>query len=117
MSRTPWFVAPLGSAEYRVSLADPDDSLLAQEDAADGPAEGAVCHETGVIVIRRDLPRKRIPEVCLHELLHAVFHISGLSVTMRWKLATEERVVHNIAPFMAHALVGGGLWKFPRVPK
>jgi hypothetical protein len=105
MSRTPWFVAPLGSAEYRVSLADPDDSLLAQEDAADGPAEGAVCHETGVIVM------------CLHELLHAVFHISGLSVTMRWKLATEERVVHNIAPFMAHALVGGGLWKFPRVPK
>lgn len=114
MSRTQWVTAPLGSAEYRVYLADDDDHLLKPHTEADGPCEGATCHDTSTIVIRRSLPRKRIPEVLIHELLHAVMHISGISHTMRWKLTREEQVVHSIAPFLAHALVGARLWKMPR---
>lgn len=114
MSRQLWLTMPLGSAEYRVYLADGDDHLLKPVDANDGACEGATCHETSTIVIRRDLPKKRLPEVLIHEALHAVAHISGISHTLRWKLTREEQVVHAMAPMLAHALVGGGLWKMPR---
>lgn len=114
MSRTLLLTAPLGSAEYRVYLADADDHLLVPYDKGDGTCEGATCHETSTIVIRRDLPKKRVPEVLVHELMHAVAHISGIAITLRWKLTREEQVVHAMAPMLAHALVGGGLWKMPR---
>jgi hypothetical protein len=112
-----WLTLPLGSAEYRVYLADADDHLLKPIDACDAANEGATCHETSTIVLRRDLPRKRLPEVLIHEALHAVAHISGIALTLRWKLTREEQVVHSIAPMLAHALVGGGLWKLPKVPR
>jgi hypothetical protein len=114
VSREHWFTAPLGSAEYRVYLADGSDHLLHSGNDEDGPCEGATDHETCSIVIRSDLPRKRIPEVVVHELMHAAAHISGISHTMRWKLVREEQVVHAMAPMIAHGLVGGGLWKTPR---
>jgi len=111
MSRTHILTLPAGSAEYRVYEADDDDPLLVQDCTKDGPAEGATCHETSSIIIRRALPRKRKPEVLVHECCHVAAHISGIAVTMRWKLATEERVVHALAPMLAHMFVGGGLWK------
>lgn len=112
--RTHWLTAPLGSAEYRVYIADPSDHLLVPNNPDDGPCEGATCHDTATIVIRADLPSKRVPEVLVHELMHAAAHISGIAHTMRWKLVREEQVVHAMAPMIAHALVGGGLWKTPR---
>jgi hypothetical protein len=117
MSRTHWLTAPLGSAEYRVYLADGDDPLLASDRPDSGPCEGATCHTTSTIVINRSLPRKRVPEVLIHELAHAACHISGIAITLKWKLPREEQVVHALAPMLAHALSGGGLLKLPRVPK
>jgi hypothetical protein len=112
--RTHILTLPAGSAEYRVYEADDDDPLLAPEREEDGPCEGATCHQTSTIVIRRSLPRKRKPEVIIHEACHLAAHISGIAITMRWRPPTEERVVHALAPMLAHALVGGGLWKMPR---
>lgn len=115
--RTHWLTVTAGSAEYRVYEADDDDPLLAPHDPADGPCEGATDHETSTIVVRRSLPRKRKPEVLLHEFGHVAAHISGLSITMKWKIATEERVVHALAPFLSQMVVSGGLWKTPRGPR
>lgn len=111
---TAWLTIPLGSATYRVVLVDADDPAL----SLDGDVcEGAVDHDTATIYLRRTLPRSRIAEVLLHEILHACTHLSGLAITQRWRPEREEVVVHALAPLLAHALVGGGLWKGRRVPK
>jgi hypothetical protein len=117
VSRTLWLTLPFGSAEYRVCAADRDDVDLASESLEEGPCEGATLHDSCTILIRRDLHRKRIPEVLFHEMGHVVAHLSGISTTLRWKLATEERVVHALSPLFAHGLVGGGLLKLPRFPR
>lgn len=117
MSRQHWLTFPIGSAEYRVYLADADDHLLKPVDACDAACEGATDHETSTIVVRRDLPAKRLPEVLVHELLHAVAHISGIAITMRWKLTREEQVVHAMAPMLSQALIGAGLWKQRRAAR
>lgn len=115
MTRTPWLSIPLGSAVYRVVLCDPQDPELSIEDASG--CEAVTDHDTATIYMRRTLPRTRVAEVLVHEILHASVHISGLAVTQRWKPEREEAVVHALAPMLAHALVGGGLWKGRRVPR
>lgn len=115
-SRTLWLTLPFGSAEYRVYAADPDDPGLAGDEES-GPCEGVTIHDACTILIRRDLHRSRIPEVLLHEVGHAVAHISGIALTLRWRMSTEERVVHAQTPLLAHALKGAGLLKLPRFPR
>jgi hypothetical protein len=114
-TRTPWLSIPLGSAVYRVVLVDPDDSMLAIDDTCG--CEAVTDHDTATIYLRRTLPRTRVAEVLVHEIMHAATHISGIAVTQRWKPEREETVVHALAPMLAHALVGGGLWRGRRVPR
>jgi hypothetical protein len=116
MNRQHWLTLPMGSEEINVYLVTDDDPGIASDNDEEGPLEGCTIDGT-TILIRRSLSRTRWPGILVHELTHAASHVSGLSVTMRWRLSTEERVVHALAPMLAHALVGGGLWKFPRVPK
>lgn len=104
----------MGTTEWRVFLVDPEDPAL----TLDGTACYAVTlTETCEILIARNVPRSRIPSLVVHELLHAAIATSGLGVTQRWSDAREEVIVRGLADHLAHALVGGGLWRGRRIQR
>ena len=112
--RQPWLTCPIGATEWRVVLADRDDPAL----SLDGdPCEAVTLTDDCLIVIDRTVKRSRWPGLVVHELLHACIASSRLGVTQRWSDAREEVIVQTLADGLTHALVGGGLWKMPRVQR
>ena len=105
-----WLTCPMGTAEWRVFVAPESDPALVD-------AYGVTLPDSCEIVISDNVHPSRRAEMVLHELLHAAIATSGLGVTQRWGDEREEVVVRALAGPLAHALVGGGLWKGRRVPR
>ena len=61
------------------------------------------------ITIQHGLSSDRAEEVLLHEILHVIFDISGLSRVL--KPVDEERVASSVSPFLFSFLKGNGLVK------
>lgn len=106
----------MGTAEWRIYLADPSDPGLAV-DGDEAPAEGMTMRGESVVLINRAVPAKRRAEVLLHELIHGAAFLSSIRSTQRWTEAREEAIVSALAPMLAHALVGARLWRGKRVPR
>ena len=112
--RALYATCPMGSTEWRVYACDPDDPDL----TIDGDACDAVTLvDDGVILFARTVKRDRVPVLIVHELTHAAVATSGLGVTQKWNDDREEVIVRSLSTMLAHALVGGGLWRGRRVPR
>lgn len=112
--RALYTTCPMGTTEWRVYIVDADDPAL----KVGGDACYAITDpDTCTILLSAEIKPARRPKFLVHELIHAAIDASGLAITQRWNDAREEVIVRQLSDHLAHALVGGGLWKGRRVPR
>lgn len=115
-TRTKWLTIPIVGIEWTVYLSDEDDPDL-RDSNEHKSLEGRCLFWKNVILVNRRLPPSRLPDVLLHEVLHAVVFLSGARETCGLGDSTdEEKVVVTLAGPLTAALAACGALKFPDVP-
>lgn len=113
-----WLTVHVGGQRWAVDVLTSRSKLL----VLDGKAcEGVAHYDLCRIVIARDLPEQGREEALLHELLHAVNHVSGAKHALVEAMpdgdvhALEERMVRAITPVL-HRLLKDLGFRFPKGP-
>lgn len=116
-ARILWFRTSIGASEWSVYLADPSDPDIAPSSPDETADEGAAFADRCLVLINSSLPRKRWPEVLMHELMHCAFHVSGTKHSLRLSEHREEQLILGLAPMLTQALSSAKMLKLPRKPK
>jgi hypothetical protein len=111
--RTKWLTIPIVGIEWTVYLTDEDDADL-RDSNEHKSLEGRCLFWKNIILVNRRLPVSRLPDVLLHEVLHAVVFLSGARETCGLgESDDEEKIVVTLAGPLTAALAACGALKFP----
>lgn len=95
---TPYSDRFLSLGQYTIAVyQDPDTDLELAEAGVVGDSDV----NRGVIRIRSDLGPTRRHEICMHELLHHVLHLTHLAG--KWDDDEQEEVIRALSPWLAQA--------------
>jgi len=119
MDRAFWYSTTIGPSTWSYYFADPDDieSVCTGLPAEGVQYEGCCIKTESIILISRKVPRDRIPDVVVHESMHAVSAVACAHETLRISATREEAIVSTFAPGLTQALLSAKLLRLPRIPK
>lgn len=109
-----WLVVFLGGQRWTVSLVSPKSRNL-KDDETGEYLSGRCVYTKCQIYIAKDLDEQAREDTLLHELLHALLHVSGAEAAYGGDAQIDEDIVKALTP-MLHRLLKDLGFRFPRGP-
>ncbi len=106
-----WLSLHIGGQKWSVYLVAGSSKHLREEDGS--LLDGRTYYETCRIYVARDIDAEAREDTLLHELLHAMLHVSGANAAYGKDVEQEERIVAPLVPCM-HRLLKDLGFRFPR---
>lgn len=106
-----WLALYLGGQKWTVYLVSGNSKHLRDNE---GHLAGYCDYEKCRIYVSKDLEEGMREDTLLHELLHAVLHVSGAEQVYDCDAAKDERLVSTLTP-MLHRLLKDLGFRFPRL--
>lgn len=99
---TLWLRVRIGGQRWKIFLVSPRSKFLIDEngDRLDGLCEYDTCR----IFINRDLSEDVFHDTLLHELMHAILHVSGATKFYKDSHKKDECVCGSVAPYLHSVL-------------
>jgi hypothetical protein len=108
-----WLALKIGGQRWGVFLCSPRSKYLRDDDGR--RLDGYCCFDSSRIFLSRGLSESAREDTLLHELLHAMLHVSGGSVAYDRSQTTEEQIVAPLTPVL-HRLLRDLGFRFPKGP-
>ena len=108
-----WMRVSVGGQRWRVYLVSPRSKYLRDEDDHTNKLDGQCFYDRCAIYIDRTLEESVFEDTLLHELMHAVLHVTGASAVYGREPELEERLVSAATPAL-HRLVRDLGFHFPK---
>lgn len=107
-----WFPLHLGGQRWTVYLVPAKSKFLVDDDSGDRLL-GRCVYEQCKIYISKDLDEGSREDTLLHELLHALLHVTGAEKVYGCDAKKDELLVTALTPVM-HRLLKDLGFRFPR---
>ncbi len=109
-----WLSLYLGGQKWTVYLVPAKSKFLVDEDEPSSVQTGMCVYDDCKIYISKALDEEAREDTLLHELLHAILHVSGSTKVYDFDPEKDETLVTAMTPIL-HRLLKDLGFRFPRL--